>query len=397
MSSTGPPRRPRSDAERSAEPDDPEEALPGDAPSHTGAIPSPDPDQDVFDLVRARKIDAALSMLMKRHGDAVYRYCRESLRDAALAEDVQQRVFIEAYRDLRSYAGRSTLRSWLFGIARHRVLDAAKARRRQDAPLDRRERPDVPDSRPAVDERIDDARLNQALRRCLEEVGEHVRRDGRSLRREGRHAAGPRVARAAAAQGLHPAPGSRLVVTDDPSLQRIEKAIAELGQEYRSPPGWEDRVRAAVRRRRPVRWAAIGAVVAAAAAVLLWWSVPGGRAVDSRPAFESQIKRGDVRVRGDSSARLGDTLLATVRGGKHRAMWLYRNDRLSLRCPGPTGCASSDRVLSLDVPLDLLGRYTLIGLRHDAPLPVPQGDLDADLAAAQRAGVSAIRKSFVVE
>lgn len=112
---------------------------------------------------------------MKRHGDAVFRYCRESLRDAALAEDVQQRVFIEAFRDLRSFAGRSTLRSWLFGIARHRVLDAAKARRRQDAPLERREIPEVADARPAVDERIDDARLNHALLRCLEGVGEHVR------------------------------------------------------------------------------------------------------------------------------------------------------------------------------------------------------------------------------
>ena len=114
-------------------------------------------------------------MLMKRHGDAVYRYCRELLRDAALAEDVQQRVFIAAYRDLRSYARRSTLRSWLFGIARHRVLDAAKARRRQDSPLERREPPEVADSQPAVDERIDDARLNRALQRCLEDVGEHVR------------------------------------------------------------------------------------------------------------------------------------------------------------------------------------------------------------------------------
>ena len=174
MSSAEGPGRPRSDARRSAASDDPEEALPGDVSSPTGALPSSDPDRDIGELVRAKKIDAALNMLMKRHGDAVYRYCRESLRDAALAEDVQQRVFIEAYRDLRSYAGRSTLRSWLFGIARHRVLDAAKARRRQDAPLERKEPADVADSRPAVDQQIDEARMKEALRRCLDDVGEHV-------------------------------------------------------------------------------------------------------------------------------------------------------------------------------------------------------------------------------
>lgn len=140
-----------------------------------GTARDPDPDQDVVDLVRASKLEPALKVLMKRHGDAVYRYCRESLRDESLAEDVQQRVFVEVHRDLHRYAGRSTLRSWLFGIVRHRVLDAAKARRRHEAPIERRERPDLPDPAPSVEDRLDEARLNHALRRCLEEVGDHVR------------------------------------------------------------------------------------------------------------------------------------------------------------------------------------------------------------------------------
>ncbi len=114
-------------------------------------------------------------LLMKRHGLAIYRYCREGLRDAALAEDVHQQVFIEAHRDLRRYEGRSSLRSWLFGIARHRVLDAAKARSRHDRPLDKGERPDIPDQRPGADERIDDAALKAALLLCLERLGEHVK------------------------------------------------------------------------------------------------------------------------------------------------------------------------------------------------------------------------------
>lgn len=129
----------------------------------------------MVDLVRASNLDAALRILMRRHGDAVYRYCRESLRDASLAEDVQQRVFIEVHRDLRRYAGRSTLRSWLFGVVRHRVIDAAKARRRRETPLEQRAPTDVPDSSPTAAERLDDARLSHALLRCLDDVGEHVR------------------------------------------------------------------------------------------------------------------------------------------------------------------------------------------------------------------------------
>jgi hypothetical protein len=185
----------------------------------------------------------------------------------------------------------------------------------------------------------------------------------------------------------------------EPSIERIEAALAALGQEYRSPAGWEDRVRAATRRRRPGRWAAIGALVAAAAALLLWWSGVGRRSEDSLPPFEYEFagRGADVRVRGESKPRPGDTLRATVRGGKHRAMWLYRGEELVHHCPGDDGCAASDRVTSLEAALELLGSYTLIELRHDARIPEPTGSLDEDLAAAQRAGASTRPHPFVVE
>lgn len=133
-----------------------------------------DPDADIIAL-SGRDLSQALDLLMRRHGDAVYRYCREQLRDDALAADIHQRVFIEAHRDLHRFAGRSTLRSWLFGIARHRVKDATKARNRARARVDDDSATDTPDPTPNAGERIDDARLRNALAACLAELGEHVR------------------------------------------------------------------------------------------------------------------------------------------------------------------------------------------------------------------------------
>lgn len=134
-----------------------------------------DADQDVVRLVDAGDRDGALRLLMQRHGTAVYRYCREALRDATLADDVHQRVFIEAHRDFTKFARRSLLRTWLFAIARHRVLDALKSRKRAHAHLEDDESADLPDPRPSPAERIDDARLREALAACLDELGEHVR------------------------------------------------------------------------------------------------------------------------------------------------------------------------------------------------------------------------------
>lgn len=132
-------------------------------------------EQEILRLVDAGDLTAALRLLMRHYGTAVYRYCRETLRDRALADDVHQRVFIEAHRDLPKFARRSSVRTWLFAIARHRVLDAMKSRKRAQAHVDDADTGEVPDPRPRPDERIDDARLRSALVACLEKLGEHIR------------------------------------------------------------------------------------------------------------------------------------------------------------------------------------------------------------------------------
>ncbi len=142
---------------------------------HLLATSAVDPDDDVLALVDNEDVAGALRRLMQRHGDAVFRYCREALRDAALAEDVHQQVFIEAFRDLPRFAGHSALRTWLFAIARHRVLDAVKARRRAQARIVETDLPDSPDPRPAPADSIDDTRLCEALVASLGELCEATR------------------------------------------------------------------------------------------------------------------------------------------------------------------------------------------------------------------------------
>lgn len=77
-------------------------------------------------LVQRGEYHDAPRRLTQHHGTAVFRYCREALRDAALAEDIQQQVFIEAYRNLGRFSGHSSLSTWLPGpvlrLAAHRLL-----------------------------------------------------------------------------------------------------------------------------------------------------------------------------------------------------------------------------------------------------------------------------------
>jgi len=139
------------------------------------AVRPDDSDRDIVGVVKTGDVTAALRILMQRHGTAVYRYCREGLHDWMLADDVHQQIFIQAHRDLTRFAGRSTLRTWLFAIARHRVLDAAKSRRRARTHLEDDETADTADPSAEPGEQLDDARLRQALVVCLAALGEHLR------------------------------------------------------------------------------------------------------------------------------------------------------------------------------------------------------------------------------
>src|SRR5262245_23723629 len=111
-------------------------------------------DAAILALVERGAEREALIELMRRHGDPLYAFCLRLRRDPDRAADVQQQVFLEAYRDLRTFGGKSALRTWLFSIARHRGLDAIKSHAVHAGP---RHRPEselevVAGGGPAIDE-----------------------------------------------------------------------------------------------------------------------------------------------------------------------------------------------------------------------------------------------------
>jgi RNA polymerase sigma-70 factor (ECF subfamily) len=117
-----------------------------------------------------------LDILMRAYGDAIYRHCAAMLRDAALTDETHQVVFVQAWRDLDRFAGNSSFKSWLFAIARHRCLDAAKIRRRFFRRFEAREvLPDGADPAPTPEAKLAHASLGAPLSRCLDRLTPEVR------------------------------------------------------------------------------------------------------------------------------------------------------------------------------------------------------------------------------
>ena len=60
---------------------------------------------------------------MDSHGDCLYRYALLRVRAPELAAELVQETFLEALRGWDKFAGRSSERTWLVGILKHRIID----------------------------------------------------------------------------------------------------------------------------------------------------------------------------------------------------------------------------------------------------------------------------------
>lgn len=147
-------------------------------PARPLAPPRPPQDAESSALARLEGADleGALEVLMTAYGKALYRYCLHQLGDGDLADEVHQTVFVQAFDALPGFRRGSTFRTWLYGIARHRCLDAAKIRRRRERRFHLTDRlPEAPSPAPGPEERLSGHRRKGALAECLARLAPRVR------------------------------------------------------------------------------------------------------------------------------------------------------------------------------------------------------------------------------
>jgi RNA polymerase sigma factor (sigma-70 family) len=75
--------------------------------------------------------ERAFEMLFNRHQRPVLAFCRHMLGSREEAEDALQQTFLTAYREIARGEQPSSLRPWLYAIARHRCLSELRGRRRR--------------------------------------------------------------------------------------------------------------------------------------------------------------------------------------------------------------------------------------------------------------------------
>lgn len=116
---------------------------------------------------------SALQALLGRHQLRVYRFVLRIVRRDAVAEEVTNEVFLEVWRNARSYEGRSSVGTWLLSIAHNRAVSALRKRREESW---------VEDAAGSIADEGDDPEVAlqkagkaEQIRRCIERLSEEHR------------------------------------------------------------------------------------------------------------------------------------------------------------------------------------------------------------------------------
>jgi len=75
-------------------------------------------------------VESRFAAQLETHRRYLLRVATLQLRDSALAEDVVQDTLVAAIQGEKSFSGKSSLRTWLTGILKHKVIDAIRQKTR---------------------------------------------------------------------------------------------------------------------------------------------------------------------------------------------------------------------------------------------------------------------------
>lgn len=118
----------------------------------------------------------AAAELLHLHADAIYTYLFFRLTPrTTMLDDLFQEVFVSAWQGLDHFRAEASLKSWLLGIARHKVEDYYRSCLRKVTAVDDLEDEDEPAAAPLFDESIDSQRRRDLVQQVLQELPEPYR------------------------------------------------------------------------------------------------------------------------------------------------------------------------------------------------------------------------------
>ena len=124
-------------------------------------------DQELVNEILAGDSDA-FTRLHKLYSERIYRFAVKRLGDATEAEGIVQDVFLEVFRCVGSWEGRSALLTWMFGIAHHQLCRRFRKKTPIAVPIEQIEAAPPITPEPSSDRRVEASRVLSACADVLD-------------------------------------------------------------------------------------------------------------------------------------------------------------------------------------------------------------------------------------
>ncbi|MFQ5748131.1 MAG: RNA polymerase sigma factor [Planctomycetota bacterium] len=93
-------------------------------------VRKPHPDLEIARRIAEGDEKAAEGLFLSFSGE-LFGYAQRLLGDSQTTEDVLQETLFGALKAIRTFDGRIGLRAWIFGILRHKIIDALRKKKRE--------------------------------------------------------------------------------------------------------------------------------------------------------------------------------------------------------------------------------------------------------------------------
>ena len=116
---------------------------------------------------------AAMETFYKRHASSVYSFAFRRMGDAALADEVVNDTLLQAWVSASTFAGQSSPKTWLLGIAKNKTLDALRSKGRLEArhqDLSAEETEAIADTAPGAYAQLLAKQQGKHLSHCFDEL-----------------------------------------------------------------------------------------------------------------------------------------------------------------------------------------------------------------------------------
>jgi RNA polymerase sigma-70 factor (ECF subfamily) len=133
---------------------------------------------------------AASALELERHRPYLLRFALLQLRDRSAAEDAVQETLLAAIQGASRFAGQSSVRTWLIGILKHKIIDSMRKASREQPIESLEERGDdldaffaddghfaeVPQQWASPERSLEERGFFEALERCLQSLPRNTAR-----------------------------------------------------------------------------------------------------------------------------------------------------------------------------------------------------------------------------